>query len=75
MNESKVADLKNSGGKLGGMMTAGLFVGSFLAKEDIPWIHIDIAGTAYITEKFGYLKENATGTLVKSLYYMLSKEA
>mgnify|MGYP000948962094 FL=1 len=75
MNESKVADLKNSGGKLGGMMTAGLFVGSFLAKEDIPWIHIDIAGTAYITESFGYLKENATGTLVKSLYYMLSKEA
>jgi len=75
MNESKVADLKNSGGKLGGMMTAGLFVGSFLAKEDIPWIHIDIAGTAYITEKFGYLKENATGALVKSLYYMLSKEA
>lgn len=75
MNESKVADLKNSGGKLGGMMTAGLFVGSFLAKEDIPWIHIDIAGTAYITESFGYLKEYATGTLVKSLYYMLSKEA
>ncbi len=74
MNESKVADLKNSGGKLGGMMTAGLFVGSFLAKEDIPWIHIDIAGTAYITESFGYLKEKATGILVKSLYYMLSKE-
>ncbi|MGI5066958.1 leucyl aminopeptidase [Treponema putidum] len=75
MNESKVADLKNSGGKFGGMMTAGLFVGSFLAKEDIPWIHLDIAGTAYITENFGYLKEKATGTLVKSLYYMLSKEA
>ncbi|UTC66788.1 MULTISPECIES: leucyl aminopeptidase [unclassified Treponema] len=74
MNESKVADLKNTGGKSGGMMTAGLFVGSFLAKEDIPWIHIDIAGTAYITENFGYLKEKATGTLVKSLYYMLSKE-
>ncbi|MEL3904206.1 MAG: leucyl aminopeptidase [Treponemataceae bacterium] len=75
MNESKVADVKNSGGKLGGMMTAGLFVGSFLAKEDIPWIHIDIAGTAYISEAHGYLKEKATGALVKSLYFMLSNEA
>ncbi|RRD92323.1 leucyl aminopeptidase [Clostridiales bacterium COT073_COT-073] len=75
MNDSKVADLKNSGGKLGGMMTAGLFVGSFLAKEDIPWIHIDIAGTAHISGEYGYLKEGATGTLVKSLYFMLSKEA
>lgn len=75
MNESKVADIKNIGGKFGGMITAGLFVGSFLAKEDIPWIHIDIAGTAYITAEHGYLKEGATGTLVKSLYFMLSKEA
>lgn len=75
MNESKVADIKNTGGKFGGMMTAGLFVGAFLAKEDIPWIHIDIAGTAYISSDYGYLKEKATGTLVKSLYFMLSKEA
>lgn len=75
MNDSKVADIKNIGGKFGGMITAGLFVGSFLAKEDIPWIHIDIAGTAYITAEHGYLKEGATGTLVKSLYFMLSKEA
>lgn len=75
MNESKVADIKNTGGRLGGMMTAGLFVGSFLAEEDIPWIHIDIAGTAYISKEYGYLKEGATGTLVKSLYFMLSKEA
>lgn len=74
MNESKVADIKNRGGKLGGMMSAGLFVGSFLAKEDIPWIHIDIAGTAYISEAYGYLKERATGIMVKSLYFMLSKE-
>lgn len=75
MNESKVADIKNSGGRQGGVITAGLFVGSFLAKEDIPWIHIDIAGTAYISKEYGYLKEKATGTLVKSLYFMLSKEA
>lgn len=75
MNESKVADLKNTGGKLGGMMTAGLFVGEFLANPEIPWIHIDIAGTAYISEDYGYLKAKATGVLVKSLYYLLSDEA
>lgn len=75
MNESTVADLKNTGGRLGGMMSAALFVGAFLAKEDIPWIHIDIAGTAYISEDYGYLKAKATGTLVKSLYYLLSDEA
>ncbi len=73
MNESKVADLKNIGGKHGGMITAGLFVGSFLAKEDIPWIHLDIAGTTYISQAYSYFKENATGYMVKSLYYLLSK--
>lgn len=73
MNESKVADLKNTGGKHGGMITAGLFVGSFLAKEDIPWIHLDIAGTTYISQAYSYFKENATGYMVKSLYYLLSK--
>lgn len=72
MNDSKVADIKNTGGKFGGMITAGLFVGSFIGKE-IPWIHIDIAGTAYISKSYGYLKEGATGTLVKSLYYLLSE--
>ncbi len=72
MNDSKVADLKNSGGRFGGTISAGLFVGEFLCK-DIPWMHIDIAGTAYIDSPYKYLKEGATGTLVKSLYYLLSK--
>jgi len=72
MNDSKTADIKNSGGKLGGMMTAGLFVGSFLAKE-IPWIHVDIAGTASVEKAYGYIKEGATGVMVKSLYYALAE--
>ena len=72
MNDSKTADIKNSGGKLGGMVTAGLFVGSFLAKE-IPWIHVDIAGTASVEKAYGYIKEGATGGMVKSLYYALAE--
>lgn len=72
MNKSEVADIKNTGGRYGGAITAGLFVGSFLAKE-IPWIHIDIAGTAYISSAYDHYCKGATGVLVKTLFYLLSK--
>lgn len=52
MNDSEVADIKNIGGKFGGMQTAGLFVGSFVT-NDLPWIHLDIAGTAYRSQPYG----------------------
>ena len=71
-NESKRADLKNSGGRLGGMISAGLFVGEFVA-EGKPWIHLDIAGTAYLEKAQGYLPEGATGIHVKALTMMLAK--
>ncbi len=58
--DSKVADMKNSGGRLGGASIAGAFLEKFVSK-DIPWIHLDIAGTAYTKEK------GATGVMVKSL--------
>lgn len=73
MNKSsKVADLNNSPGRDAGAITAGLFVGEFLAK-DIPWIHLDIAGTSYLDKPKGYLPERATGIHVKTLYYLLKK--
>ncbi len=58
--ESKVADMKNSGGRLGGASIAGAFLEKFVS-EDIPWIHLDIAGTAYKNDS------GATGVMVKSL--------
>lgn len=70
MNKSEVADIKNSGGKYGGAITAGLFVGSFLAK-DVPWLHIDIAGTAYISTPYDCNVKGATGSMVKTLYYLM----
>lgn len=70
---SKVADLVNSGGRGAGTITAGLFVGEFLAKDDIPWLHLDIAGTAYASKAKGYLPERARGVHVKALYQMLKK--
>lgn len=73
MNKSLVADIKNSGGRLGGTISAGLFVGEFLAK-DIPWLHIDIAGTAYLSKQDKYLPMGASGQHVKTLYYLLKNK-
>lgn len=42
---SPVADLKNSGGRPGGVITGGLFVGHFA--QGVPWVHLDIAGMAF----------------------------
>lgn len=69
-NKSKVADIKNTGGRLAGTITAGQFVGEFVA-NDIPWIHLDIAGTAYLSKANQYLPERATGVHVKSLINLL----
>lgn len=70
-NKSKVADLLNSPGREAGTVTAGLFVGEFLAK-DVPWIHLDIAGTAYRDKPSGYLPDRATGQPVKTLFTLLN---
>ena len=43
--KSDIADMKNSGGRPGGSITAGWFLREFA--EDYPWAHVDIAGTAY----------------------------
>ena len=50
LNKSSIADVKNTGGRLGGTITAGLFIENFVA-NNVPWIHLDIAGTAYFTQK------------------------
>ncbi|MFN8523109.1 MAG: leucyl aminopeptidase [Chloroflexota bacterium] len=43
--ESTIADIKNSGGRPGGALTAAAFLENFVAGK--PWVHLDIAGTAY----------------------------
>ncbi len=69
-NKAEMADLKNTGGRFGGTITAGQFVGAFVADEK-PWIHLDIAGTAYIEKAYGYLNKGATGVHVQALTYLL----
>ena len=72
LNKSSVADVKNTGGRLGGTITAGLFIENFVA-NNVPWIHLDIAGTAYLSKAEKYLPKGATGVHVKTLYNLLNK--
>lgn len=71
--KSKVADIKNTGGRAGGAETAGAFLRNFVG--DKPWVHLDIAGTAWTQEntvKAGYLPNGATGFGVRLVYEYLS---
>ncbi|QWQ38395.1 leucyl aminopeptidase [Gemella sp. zg-570] len=70
LNKSKVADVKNTGGRYGGMITAGLFIENFVY-NNIPWIHLDIAGTAYLSKPEKYMVAGATGIHVKTLYNLV----
>ena len=63
------ADLKNTGGRGAGTITAGLFLEEFV--DEVPWVHLDIAGTAYDTKARGYLPKGASGIHVKTLYYLV----
>lgn len=69
LNKSRVADIKNTGGRMGGTITAGMFVGEF--NNNLPWIHLDIAGTAFLSKAYSYLPVGATGIHVKTLYNLV----
>ena len=62
---SDIADTKNTGGRMGGASAAGVFLSKFI--KNTPWIHLDIAGTAFVesTNKEGI--KGATGIGIRSL--------
>ena len=68
--ESTIADIKNSAGRPGGAITAAAFLENFV--RDRPWVHLDIAGTAYTEGRTNvppYLPQaGATGVGVRLLY-------
>ncbi|UTM46889.1 leucyl aminopeptidase [Glutamicibacter mysorens] len=69
--ESQVADLANIGERMGGMMTAAVFLEEFVGEVDgkkIPWAHIDFAGPAFNEgSAWGYTPKNGTGSQVRTL--------
>lgn len=62
--KSDIADLKNIGGRVAGAITAGKFLEAF---TDYPWIHMDIAGPAWIQKDFHYLTKGGTGFGIRLL--------
>jgi leucyl aminopeptidase len=68
--KSHIADLKNMGSSNAGMITAGKFLEHF---AKFPWLHLDIAGPAYLRTANGYRTKEGTGVGVRLLYDFLKK--
>jgi leucyl aminopeptidase len=63
--KSEIADFTNTGGRPAGAITAALFLKEF--SGDLPWVHMDIAGTAWAEEAKPYQPKGATGVAVRTL--------
>ena len=63
--KSAFADLPNVGGRWGGAITAAMFLKEFA--EDTPWVHLDIAGTAWIEEAKPFTAKGPSGVGVRTL--------
>jgi len=65
MIKSDIGDIKNTGGRAGGAITAAEFLHVFA--EDTPWIHLDIAGMAWIEDSRPYIAKGPSGMAVRSI--------
>jgi leucyl aminopeptidase len=73
MIRSDVALVKNTGGREGGASTAASFLKAWV--EDVPWAHLDIAGTAWTTRDLPHLEKGATGFGVRLIVEALQSLA
>jgi len=62
---SGIADIVNSGGRWGGAVTAAMFLKEFV--DETPWIHLDIAGVAWMEESKSWIAKGPSGVPVRSL--------
>ncbi len=69
--KSSIADMKNTGSRWGGSITAGLFLQEFVG-EGIPWVHMDIAGPAFAEKPHPFWGVGGTGAGVATLVEYLS---
>jgi len=65
MVESDIADMKNIGGRFGGAITAAIILSEFV--DDIPWVHLDIAGPGRVDKAKHYLSKGGSGFGVRTL--------
>jgi leucyl aminopeptidase len=71
--QSDIADMMNTGGRIGGAITAAIFLKEFT--DNLPWIHLDIAGTAWNDEEKPYRAKGPTGVGVRTLVAMAERLA
>jgi len=62
---SDIGDIKNTGGRAGGAITAAMFLKEFAG--DTPWIHLDIAGVAWMDEQKPWIAKGPSGVAVRSI--------
>jgi leucyl aminopeptidase len=72
-NKSEIADIKNTGNRYGGAITAALFLAEFVGNT--PWVHLDIAGPRLSSKETGYLVKGAAGFGVRTLVELALSEA
>ncbi len=65
MIRSDIGDIKNTGGRWGGAITAAEFLHHFA--EDTPWIHLDIAGMAWVEDARPYIAKGPSGIAMRSI--------
>jgi leucyl aminopeptidase len=66
--KSAFADIPNVGGRWGGAVTAAMFLREFA--ETTPWVHLDIAGTAWLDDAKPFLAKGPTGVPVRTLVHL-----
>jgi leucyl aminopeptidase len=69
--KSDIADLKNTGGRPAGTLTAAAFLKNFVGET--PWIHLDIAGTAYLDGESAWQAKGPTGTPVRAFVSLVEQ--
>jgi leucyl aminopeptidase len=71
--KSEIANIKNTGNRYGGAITAALFLAEFV--DNTPWAHLDIAGPRLSNKESGYTVKGATGYGVRTLIELALSKA
>ena len=71
--KSDIADFRNSGGRAGGAITAAAFLRKFV--DNVPWVHLDIAGPSWLSKDRPYIPKGASGVGVRLLVRFLRDAA
>ena len=73
--DSATADIANIGDRMGGMLSAGIFLQTFIP-ADQPWVHVDIAGPAFNDKApYGYTPKGGTGAMVRTFVRLAQERA